>query len=102
MNEEKLSERLLTELERQVLHDICEFLAAPNAVQHLLAQEQTPTLSLVLPTYEKIIVLLKAMVMRLLKIAHAIRTAIVKVKEYFSKSRTTRIYALAMGKSPSS
>lgn len=99
VKEQDINEPLLSGVEQRALTDICEFLAAPHAVQELLSAEKTPTLSLVLPMYEDLIQLLTAMLPKLGKIGHAIRTAILKLKEYLAKSRETRVYALAMSTS---
>ncbi|KAI0916313.1 hypothetical protein AcV5_003286 [Taiwanofungus camphoratus] len=85
----------------EVLNDIREFLEAPHAVQELLSAEQTPTLSLTLPCYEKLIVLLKLLRCKLMKIVHAITASIEKLEEYLTKSRKTRIYAIAIIINPS-
>ena len=99
VQEQEINKVLLSQVECKVLEDICEFLYAPHTVQELLSAEKTPTLSLVLPTYEQLILLLKNMMRKLDKLCHAISTTIQKLEEYFSKSRRTRIYALAMSKS---
>ena len=94
-----MSEDLLSSAEHAALMDIRSFLYAPHVVQELLSAEKTPTLSLVLPTYEQLIVLLKHMAERLCKISHAICATINKLEEYFNKSRRNRVYSLAMGTS---
>lgn len=53
-------------------------------------------LSLTLPCYEKLIVILKLLRCKLMKIAHAITASIEKLEEYLTKSRKTRIYAIAI------
>ena len=90
VREQEIDEQLLSDVELKVLADICEFLYAPHTVQELLSAEKTPTLSLVLPTYEQLILLLKHMMRKLDKLRHAIVATVQKLKEYFNKSRRNR------------
>lgn len=83
----------------KVLQDIHDLLALPHQIQELLSTERTPTLALVLPAYEKMIVGLRNMqkTKRFKKLSHAIDAAATKLETYFAKIRKTRIIALAMG-----
>ncbi|OBZ72686.1 putative AC transposase [Grifola frondosa] len=81
---------------REVLGDVREFLQAPHMVQEVLSAQKTPTLSMALPGYEKLILALRLLRRKLVRIAHAISASIVKLEEYLLKSRNTRIYAIAM------
>lgn len=67
-------------------------------MQEIVSAEKTPTLSLVLPLYEKLIALLNKLKMQLPKLEHAISASLLKLEEYLAKSRQTKVYALAMGK----
>lgn len=81
----------------RVLDDIRTFLRVPHIVQEIVSAEKTPTLSIVLPIYEKLIVMLKNLQAQLPEIAHAIGASVEKLEEYLTYSRRTKIYALAMG-----
>ncbi|KAJ6509621.1 hypothetical protein DFH09DRAFT_942511, partial [Mycena vulgaris] len=78
--------------------DIRRFLQVPHIVQEIVSAEKTPTLSIVLPMYEKLIVMLRDLAKDLDVISHAINATIKKLEEYLGKSRRTKMYALAMGK----
>ncbi|KII92966.1 hypothetical protein PLICRDRAFT_70282, partial [Plicaturopsis crispa FD-325 SS-3] len=93
----KISHRQLSVKEREVLHDIRQFLHAPHLVQELVSGQKTPTLSLVLPMYEELIDVLRELSEDLPRISHAINASILKLEQYLGKTRSTRIYALAMG-----
>ncbi len=80
-----------------MLADIRQFLSLPHAVQELVSGEKTPTLSIVLPAYERLIYLFGLLSKKLPKLAHAIQASIKKLDKYLAKTRKTRIYALAMG-----
>lgn len=77
--------------------DIRRFLFIPHTVQELVSAEKTPTLSIVLPVYERLIIMLKNLRQELPQLAHAITASINKLEEYLAISQRTKIYALAMG-----
>ncbi|KAH9844360.1 uncharacterized protein C8Q71DRAFT_697693 [Rhodofomes roseus] len=81
----------------EVLQDVREFLQAPHMVQEVLSAQKTPTLSMALPGYEKLIVLLRLLRKKLPRIAHGIDASIRKLEEYLGRSRETKIYVIAMG-----
>ncbi|KAJ7468180.1 hypothetical protein FB451DRAFT_1039951 [Mycena latifolia] len=81
----------------QVLRDIRQFLQVPHVVQELVSAEKTPTLSIVLPLYERLIIMLRDFKRQLPKLGHAISAAIRKLEEYLALSRRAPIYASAMG-----
>ncbi|KAJ6548091.1 hypothetical protein B0H10DRAFT_1851448, partial [Mycena sp. CBHHK59/15] len=89
---------LLSDLELQVLRDVRQFLQVPHVVQELVSAEKTPTLCIVLPLYERLILMLRDLKLKLPKLGHAISAAIRKLEEYLALSRRASIYALAMGK----
>ncbi|KAJ7039416.1 hypothetical protein C8F04DRAFT_898191, partial [Mycena alexandri] len=66
-------------------------------VEELVSAEKTPTLSIVLPLYERLIIMLRNLKRQLPKLGHAISAAIHKLEEYLGLSRRAPIYALAMG-----
>lgn len=70
-----------------------------HAVQELVSAEKTPTLSIVLPMYEKLITLLQSLKLCLPKLSHAISASISKLTEYLQLSQCMRVYALAIGES---
>lgn len=85
-----------SEIELQVTSDICCFLLVFRRVQQCVSAEKMPTLSIVLPTYEKAITMLKDLRFSLPKLAGAINESIMKLEEYLAISRKTKIYVLAM------
>ncbi|KAJ4496040.1 hypothetical protein C8J55DRAFT_413443 [Lentinula edodes] len=85
-----------------VLNDIRKYLHAFHCVQEAASAEKTPTLAIVLPLYEELIEILKAMKMKLPNLSHVIDASLQKLFEYVNKARSTRVYALAMGRSHSS
>ncbi|KAJ7306235.1 hypothetical protein DFH08DRAFT_918611 [Mycena albidolilacea] len=68
-----------------------------HLVQEIVSAEKTPTLSVVLPLYEKLIVMLNDLTKELGEISHAIKASVEKLEEYLAVSRCTKIYSLAMG-----
>jgi hypothetical protein len=94
-----LSHVALSQNQLLVLDDIRTFLRVPHGVQELVSGEKTPTLSVVLPLYEKLNALLGLLINRLPRLAYAIEATKAKLAEYLKKSRKARIYALAMGMS---
>ncbi|KII88822.1 hypothetical protein PLICRDRAFT_110575, partial [Plicaturopsis crispa FD-325 SS-3] len=89
----------LEEKELQVLADILTFLQIPHCVQEIVSAEKTPTLTIVLPLYEKLITVLNALkVHKLPKLSHAISGCVQKLEEYLNLSRRTKMYSLAMSK----
>lgn len=66
-------------------------------VQELVSAEKTPTISHVLPMYEKLVVMLTDLKRDLPELSHAISETITKLEEYLAKSRKTKFYALAIG-----
>ena len=65
-------------------------------MQELVSAEKTPTLSVVLPLYERLIGMLKKIARIYPKIAHAILFSAEKLDKYMGYSRQSRIYAIAM------
>ena len=80
----------------EVLHYIHQILEIPHQCQELLSADKTPTLSLVLPTYEMLVVLWGQLALALPELSHYINLSIAKIMEYVSKGRRSRIYALAI------
>ena len=60
----------------QVLSDIQQFLYIFHIVQEIVSAEKTPTLSLVLPLYEKLVALLNKLKIQLPKLEHAIEASV--------------------------
>ncbi|PCH33312.1 hypothetical protein WOLCODRAFT_60854, partial [Wolfiporia cocos MD-104 SS10] len=88
--------RILSVHRLSVLGDVRKFLRMPHMVQEVLSAQQTPTLSMALPGYEKLILVLKLLKQHLPRIAHAIDASVDKLEEYLSKTQVTRIYAIAL------
>jgi hypothetical protein len=82
----------------KVLVDIRRFLYIPHVVQEIVSAEKTPTLSLVIPMYKKLVVMLNDLKRELPELSHAISASVIKLDEYLAKSRRTKLYALAIGK----
>lgn len=51
-----------------------------------------------LPIYESLLVAWEAMKTRIPELSHYISVGLAKLEEYIHKSRSTRVYALAMSK----
>ncbi|KAH9829308.1 uncharacterized protein C8Q71DRAFT_694193, partial [Rhodofomes roseus] len=96
-NQESIQHHRLPQTTLELLRDIREFLHAPHMVQEVLSAQRTPTLSMALPGYEKLIILLRLLKKKLWRISHAIEASIVKLEEYLGKARQTDIYMVAMG-----
>ena len=86
----------LSDLELQVLSDIRRFLNVFHSAQQVVSAEHTPTLSIVIPTYELLITMLNDLKRHLLNLKHAIQASITKLEEYMGKARSTKMYILAM------
>jgi hypothetical protein len=80
----------------EVLHHIHQILEIPHRFQEILSAEKTPTLSLVLPMYETLVLLWKELAKTIPELSYYINLGITKIMEYVSKGRQSRIYALAM------
>jgi hypothetical protein len=94
---QEISHHVLSDMALHVLDDIRTFLHVPHIVQEIVSAEKTLTLSIVLPIYEKLIIMLKNLQAQLPEIAHAINASMEKLEEYLAYSRRTKIYVLAMG-----
>jgi len=86
----------LSNLELQVLSDIRTFLNVFHSAQQVVSAEHTPTLSIVIPTYELLITMLKDLKRHLPNLKHAIQASTSKLEEYMGKARSTKMYILAM------
>ncbi|KAJ6495737.1 hypothetical protein C8R47DRAFT_973665, partial [Mycena vitilis] len=94
--QDDISWHQLSEQTLRVLSDIRRFLQVPYLVQEIVSGQKTPTLSFVLPLYEQLIVMLKALAKELDKLSIGIKASIRKLEEYLNMSRRTKIYSLAM------
>ncbi|KAF8185444.1 hypothetical protein BJ912DRAFT_1114624 [Pholiota molesta] len=92
-----LSQHAFSDIEIKVASDIRRFLYVFHVVQELVSAEKTPTLSIVLPLYEKLITMLKLLRRALPELVHGIDASVAKLEEYLAISRGNRIYGLAMG-----
>ncbi|KAJ7440177.1 hypothetical protein FB451DRAFT_1344143 [Mycena latifolia] len=98
--QDEISWHRLSPITLKVLQDIRRFLQVPHIVQEIVSSEKTPTLSIVLPMYEKLIVMLKDLAKDLDELSLGINTTIRKLEEYLNMSQRTRMYALAMVLNP--
>ncbi|KAJ7680087.1 hypothetical protein B0H14DRAFT_3101791 [Mycena olivaceomarginata] len=96
--QEEIAHHSFDPMTLRVLQDIRRFLEIFHIVQEIVSAEKTPTLSIVLPMYEKLIVMLNDLAKDLEELSHAIKVSVQKLEEYLSLSRRTKIYSLAMGK----
>ncbi|KAJ7334845.1 hypothetical protein DFH08DRAFT_706987 [Mycena albidolilacea] len=96
--QEEIAHHSFDPMTLRVLQDIRRFLEIFHIVQEIVSAEKTPTLSIVLPMYEKLIVMLNDLAKDLDELSHAIKVSVQKLEEYLSLSRRTKIYSLAMGK----
>ncbi|KAF8158578.1 hypothetical protein B0H34DRAFT_656656 [Crassisporium funariophilum] len=85
------------DLEIKVASNIRQFLYVFHVVQELVSAETTPTLSIVLPVYEKLITMLKMLCKSLPELVHGINTSITKPDKYLTILRVNKVYGLAMG-----
>jgi len=89
-----------SDLDITVLSHIRRFLYFFHVVQELVSAEKTPTLSIVLPMYEKLIIMLRNdLTTELPGLSHAILASVAKLEEYLVMSQKTKAYAIAMGTS---
>jgi hypothetical protein len=71
------------------------FLNVFHSAQQIVSAEKTPTLSIVIPIYEKLITMLTNLKRHLTNLKHAISASIDKLEEYTTKARSTKMYVLA-------
>ncbi|KAF9523888.1 hypothetical protein CPB83DRAFT_750385, partial [Crepidotus variabilis] len=67
-----------------------------HSAQELLSAEKTPTLSAALPAFELLLVAWTNLQKEIPEISHYIVVSVMKIREYVEKSRSSRIYALAI------
>ncbi|KAF8058973.1 hypothetical protein FPV67DRAFT_1391539, partial [Lyophyllum atratum] len=89
---------LLDDVQLRVLYDIRQFLYVFHTIQEVVSADKTPTLSVVLPLYEKLITMLRDLKRVTPNLGHVISASEEKLEEYLAKSRKTRVYILAMRK----
>lgn len=92
----RLRSHKLNAAQLHVLSNICDFLHSVHLVQEVLSAEKTPTLLMVIPTFENLVELLQLLRESLPKIAHSIIASIQKLTKYMLKACKTHIYLLAM------
>ncbi|KAJ7617525.1 hypothetical protein DFH06DRAFT_1012501 [Mycena polygramma] len=95
--QDEISWHRLSPMTLKVLQDIRRLLQIPHVVQEIVSAEKTPTLSVVLPMYEKLILMLKDLRRELDELSIGIDAMIRKLEEYLNMSRRTKVYSLAMG-----
>ncbi|KAF9532739.1 hypothetical protein CPB83DRAFT_945550 [Crepidotus variabilis] len=74
-----------------------EFSSTDIEVLEIVSGQKTPTLSMVLPLYEELVILLTGFSKRKPQLAHAVEKAISKLNEYLDAARKTKMYSLAIG-----
>ncbi|TEB21112.1 hypothetical protein FA13DRAFT_1643511, partial [Coprinellus micaceus] len=89
----------MSEEQFAVLNDIRQFLGLFHVVQELVSAEKTPTLSFVLPMYEKLLTMLDDLKCILPEIASAITSSQTKLRGYLNKARGSPAYTMAIGMS---
>ncbi|KAJ7930270.1 hypothetical protein B0H13DRAFT_1595504, partial [Mycena leptocephala] len=95
--QDEISWHRLSPITLKVLQDIRRFLQIPHIVQEIVSAEKTPTLSVVLLMYKKLIIMLKDLRNQLDELSLGINATIRKLEEYLNMSRRTKVYGLAMG-----
>ena len=93
---ETLQHHALSKAQLKVLQDIHKFLSHPHEVQQAVSAKKTPTLTHLLPLYEKLTLLYRLAARKLPELHGAINAVHVKIDKYLKLTRTTRVYALAM------
>ncbi|PPR07616.1 hypothetical protein CVT24_004169 [Panaeolus cyanescens] len=96
----ELEQYKFTKVELQVLTDYRELLHVFHLVQEVVSAEKMPTLSIVLPLYEKLTIVLANFSISKPQLKHAVEPAIDKLKKYMSEARSSKAYALAMVLNP--
>jgi hypothetical protein len=81
MKHDNIPHHALSDMALCVLDDIRTFLRVPHIVQEIVSAEKTPTLSVVLPIYEKLIIMLKNLWAQLPEMAHTITASVEKLEE---------------------
>ncbi|CAG7851404.1 SubName: Full=Uncharacterized protein {ECO:0000313/EMBL:CCA76236.1} [Serendipita indica DSM 11827] len=94
----------LSEEERRVLQDIQRILLLFHSIQELVSSEQTPTLSIAIPTYEFCASTLSKIIIDNIypSLEHALHPAVAKLDKYIRLARSNRVYGLAMVLNPAS
>jgi hypothetical protein len=103
-NEEIKDKHALKATDLVVLTDIRDVLKVFHHAQELLSSERTPTLSLVLPSYEILIQILRAFLthIRFRHLHFAIRAAMAKLDIYVESARQNACYGISMFLNPTS
>jgi hypothetical protein len=94
-----IADLVLDDMDLQVLSDIRKFLNVFHTAQQIVLAEKTPTLSIVIPIYERLITMLTDLKKHIPNLAHVINASIDKLREYMEKARSTKMYVLAMCRS---
>ncbi|KAH9917776.1 ribonuclease H-like domain-containing protein, partial [Fomitopsis serialis] len=92
----------LSDAEFDVLVDIHQVFAAPNAAQELLSAEKTPTLSMALPVFTELMDVWTEQTKTIPELQHYIDIGIDRVQKYVNIARSSQVYALAMIINPTS
>jgi hypothetical protein len=94
-----IADLVLDDMDLQVLSDIRKFLNVFHTAQQIVSAEKTPTLSIVILIYERLISMLTDLKKHIPNLVYAIDASIDKLREYMEKARSTKMYVLAMCKS---
>ena len=82
-----------------VLRDIRDVLEVPSRAQQRVSAEVSPTVAFSLPIYQRLITTWKELAAIITPLSHYIQLGILKLEEYFFRSRRSRVFMLAIGKS---
>ncbi|CAE6430174.1 unnamed protein product [Rhizoctonia solani] len=99
-NKESLGSYAFSHREFEVLTHIMKVLDVAHRAQELLSAEQTPTLALAFPVYEKMLRDWRDLAKQYGALSYAIKAAMDKIEAYMEKSRTSPIHILAMFLNP--
>jgi len=94
----KFGDFLLSPTYIAILRDIQSLLECFHLVQAAVSAQRTPTLSVVLPLYEDLILIVDNMKMFYPGLTKGVDAAVSKLTEYLDRSRQVKIYILSMGK----
>lgn len=94
----EIATHLLTEQQLECLYDILEILEVLHIAQQLVSSEKTPTVSIALPTYERLTETWRLEKILKPKLLPFLNTGLDRMMEYVHLLRSNKIYALAMSK----
>lgn len=86
----------LTQEQISVLNDIRYYLFAFHSIQEIASSEKAPTLSVVIPAFEKVINILRLFSHRKPYLRHVVNASLKKLEEYLEKMRDNPVYLISI------